>query len=58
MGLMKFYKGDTIIATNVDNNDSKVFTCPSDNMCTKLLTRYLVQQLEMPLGKFVFVKQN
>ncbi len=58
MSLLKFSKGDTIVATNVHNNDVKTFTCPQDEMCVKLLTRYLVQYLEMPLGEFVFVKQN
>lgn len=53
----RFNKGDKLVATNISTGESITFICPADGMCSKMLTRYIVMNKDMPRGNYLFIKQ-
>jgi hypothetical protein len=58
-----YMKGDKILAHNKRTQESYKFTCPKDNMCAKMLRRYIIinKSDEMlacdKYDDFIFIKQ-
>lgn len=57
--MIKFKKGETVIAVSSCNTRQLSLKVPHENMCNKLLRRYLVQMLgENPDLKWTFVPKG
>ena len=54
---MKFYKGEKVVAHNQSNGELYNITIPLDNMCHKMVKRYIIMQIGLPEGNYVFIKE-